>query len=114
MRIRDWSSDVCSSDLGGGHRLGRPLHVVAGRQPVVDVDRPHRPTQPLAGEEEGSRVGSPRKGNDQVTGGKIGGGNHLAGHFRQPTRTDRQRSVYGTQVSVTDELGGRTSHQKKK
>src|SRR3546814_11920624 len=29
MRISDWSSDVCSSDLGGGDRRGAPL--AAGR-----------------------------------------------------------------------------------
>src|SRR3546814_9473922 len=40
MRISDWSSDVCSSDLGdvlGGELLG------AGRHVVVDVDHALRP-----------------------------------------------------------------------
>src|SRR3546814_2506264 len=36
MRISDWSSDVCSSDLGGAHRSGRPedgdgLHPISSR-----------------------------------------------------------------------------------
>src|SRR3546814_5227674 len=44
MRISDWSSDVCSSDLHGvGHRIGDDEPVVAlDRQPfdLAAVDRP--------------------------------------------------------------------------
>src|SRR3546814_19271833 len=34
MRISDWSSDVCSSDLQRGTRafLGSPMHIVVGEQ----------------------------------------------------------------------------------
>src|SRR3546814_4931043 len=36
MRISDWSSDVCSSDLTGclGHRAGSPLRKAAGNLAV--------------------------------------------------------------------------------
>src|SRR3546814_3017189 len=54
MRISDWSSDVCSSDLGGGDRGGgvvdrighehvSGLHVLPPRRGGLDADkRPHR------------------------------------------------------------------------
>src|SRR3546814_4467193 len=40
MRISDWSSDVCSSDLADHHDAvqRRPAHVVAGDEDAADVD----------------------------------------------------------------------------
>src|SRR3546814_3920087 len=43
MRISDWSSDVCSSDLMGIVRLG------ADKALVLLIDRPHRAKHHLAG-----------------------------------------------------------------
>src|SRR3546814_3022252 len=37
MRISDWSSDVCSSDLGGKAREQRVDRVLAGRDAADDV-----------------------------------------------------------------------------
>src|SRR3546814_5500642 len=43
MRISDWSSDVCSSDLGnqlcGGNAHADAKHAMPGRQPCVTVSR---------------------------------------------------------------------------
>src|SRR3546814_9761211 len=52
MRISDWSSDVCSSDLARCCRIATPaagccLHVGAGRRPARHSGRPgHRYWQP--------------------------------------------------------------------
>src|SRR3546814_2096063 len=35
MRISDWSSDVCSSDLGGGGQRARDAYLAC---PVLDLD----------------------------------------------------------------------------
>src|SRR3546814_6240563 len=35
MRISDWSSDVCSSDLVGGDEIDRAKPLTVGDQPVV-------------------------------------------------------------------------------
>src|SRR3546814_1047514 len=50
MRISDWSSDVCSSDLGGGRahprRSGVPDRAIArdrGSGPQAGADPPHDP-----------------------------------------------------------------------
>src|SRR3546814_7130391 len=38
MRISDWSSDVCSSDLGIGYRLNRRGKALDSQE-IVDLDR---------------------------------------------------------------------------
>src|SRR3546814_9319381 len=46
MRISDWSSDVCSSDLRGfTHRFSPSAHVDAARNPPRPSFRPHRASQ---------------------------------------------------------------------
>src|SRR3546814_1041778 len=61
MRISDWSSDVCSSDLRGrgGHAPGRKARHRPGRDGVARPDRPQGPAprlggQPRAGAVEGA------------------------------------------------------------
>src|SRR3546814_17517562 len=51
MRISDWSSDVCSSDLGRGRRA-------RGAQPARD--RAHHPVS----RSRGGQVTTPRRGTD--------------------------------------------------
>src|SRR3546814_4460839 len=55
MRISDWSSDVCSSDLAG--------HAAEERRTAADRDRhrPQRAAQPLAGR----RRGRGRRGGEE-------------------------------------------------
>src|SRR3546814_20351078 len=83
MRISDWSSDVCSSDLGprpgargGGHCRARRLER-AGRRPRY---RRHR---------------HPQRFRDRLR------------QFRRRGEPDRKSVVEGKSVSVSVELGGR-------
>src|SRR3546814_13578389 len=93
MRISDWSSDVCSSDLLADHGDGLAGADVEGD--VVD----HR--LPLAGDaERGGEVGDAQDRRGARHGGG-GGGAHDS-----PLR-DRTSVVEGTSVAVRVELGGR-------
>src|SRR3546814_6605334 len=38
MRISDWSSDVCSSDLASEQAVTAPAPIVAATRPTVDVN----------------------------------------------------------------------------
>src|SRR3546814_6388235 len=78
MRISDWSSDVCSSDLGDA------------AQPRRDREADDRDLhQPLASESAGEPAGERRhdRGGDDVRGqypgDLIGRGRHTAAHVRQ-------------------------------
>src|SRR3546814_15583132 len=92
MRISDWSSDVCSSDLGGGDGFARHLGDDPGQHLLVAEQR-----------EEGV-VGVPiilhRDADmqpDRLDGGAAAG-ERLA---------DRKSVVSGKSVSVRVDLGGR-------
>src|SRR3546814_13191067 len=102
MRISDWSSDVCSSDL-----LAAGLVVI-----VVLVVQPFR--QHLAGGRQHAAVaerGERRAGVEQA-----GGLQFL--HARQGVERfqaeDRKSVVSGKSVSVRVDLGGRRIIKKKK
>src|SRR3546814_13357912 len=94
MRISDWSSDVCSSDLLGQERLDRPdlgqgalkvlLHVVGERPQRGDV-------------EDLGLVGQIRPLPEQGVDGR-----------------DRKSVVSGKSVSVRVDLGGRRIIKQKK
>src|SRR3546814_2246126 len=59
MRISDWSSDVCSSDLAAAHRALLPLPLVpAGSRLRLRAERPHR------GGPGGGSAGRARSGGD--------------------------------------------------
>src|SRR3546814_13288979 len=54
MRISDWSSDVCSSDLAHGQPMSRPLQSMpGGGAPRLQVEYVHAasPAMPLAGDD---------------------------------------------------------------
>src|SRR3546814_8012105 len=78
MRISDWSSDVCSSDLPEGPRAGALLRVLRGRRARPDVaedasaaDRgrvPHRP----GGVRRGLLRGDDRRRGDEEDAVQIG------------------------------------------
>src|SRR3546814_20836512 len=88
MRISDWSSDVCSSDLaadvGGGAVAGSPQERGRGRPPQ------DHPIHPLRHGRAGAGAG----------GGYFGGAGIPAG-------PDRKSVVWGKSVSVRVALGGR-------
>src|SRR3546814_5317888 len=77
MRISDWSSDVCSSDLQGGggrrHERGTALRRTGARGPVSDPDRLHRvdARRRLAG--DGGAVGRVREAAAEPRGLRLRG-----------------------------------------
>src|SRR3546814_17358800 len=105
MRISDWSSDVCSSDLlvaGLLHHLGARV--------VVFVD-----PVPEAHEAEGIVLvlGALDKLGDAVLGADLG--QHLQHRLvGAAVRRDRKSVVSGKSVSVGVDLGGRRIIKKKK
>src|SRR3546814_13436988 len=48
MRISDWSSDVCSSDLSGRLRVGQPVAQATEAAPVVRRRQAHAPGERAA------------------------------------------------------------------
>src|SRR3546814_12179065 len=104
MRISDWSSDVCSSDLDAEDRAERLPLLCFRRAPEPGGDQ---------GDEE--REEAEREGGER---GEAGRGGHadrgastvMPGLFRQ----DRKSVVSGKSVSVRVDLGGRRIIKKKK
>src|SRR3546814_19066682 len=96
MRISDWSSDVCSSDLVGGS-VPRAAAVDAG-----GAGSPGR-TRPAGA---GRLPAADRGGHGRMDGGPLG---------RPSSATkDRKCLVWGQRVSVSVHLGGRRLHNKTK
>src|SRR3546814_8553995 len=52
LRISDWSSDVCSSDLHQVRREDREICILTGRQRALDVPLAGKPRGPLRPEPE--------------------------------------------------------------
>src|SRR3546814_15424112 len=120
MRISDWSSDVCSSDLKFGHIGDAETRPIGAAQADILVDPPVD-TQlviPVAAEQviirkahravdrqrfEERRVGE--HGNRKLKIGFLGRGR---------AREDRKSVVYGKSVTVSVELGCRRIIKKKK
>src|SRR3546814_16681506 len=112
MRISDWSSDVCSSDLAGRGRLFRnPQSGFATRRLGVGPVPPARPPPYVRG--------TLRRGAGAVRGA---GGSPPTALVRLPRHSranrilagsDRKSSVEGKSVSVRVELGGRGILKKK-
>src|SRR3546814_12618233 len=112
MRISDWSSDVCSSDLLAGRKIPRRA-----------VDRPHGAVREGFGiEGRGFERGAVEPEADRVPGDHLhspklvdcyGAGHGFSG--LAPVRGieraggDRKSVVSGKSVSVTVDLGGRRS-----
>src|SRR3546814_13621812 len=90
MRIRDWSSDVCSSDLSqrsGGHFSDDALGERARLS--RDADQARWPCVPDRFEQSGAGV-----------------------RTDGPSREDRKSAVWGKRVSVSVDPGGRRIIQK--
>src|SRR3546814_15092528 len=99
MRISDWSSDVCSSDLLEGHRYdgGRQHH---------HAQRHQRRGDDQVDDEEGQK--------DQEA--DLERGLELAGDEggQQDREGDRKSGVWGKSVSVRVDLVGRRIYKQKK
>src|SRR3546814_15614864 len=108
MRISDWSSDVCSSDLGRDQDR-RPLagaQVAEAREQVADHD-------------DLLLDGGARRGQDQDRDrppllGEVGGADADADAEGAAGEEDRKSVVWGKSVSVRVDLGGRRIIKKKK
>src|SRR3546814_17976259 len=99
MRISDWSSDVCSSDL-----LGQQL-AEAG----VDVVQVHRSY--VVNRDKVAEVAPLRDGDFRI---RMADGSDLRGSRRFRHLLDRKSVVSGQSVSVRVDLGGRRIIKKKK
>src|SRR3546814_16062879 len=144
MRISDWSSDVCSSDLAHGDEVAADLRCVvealrhAGtgklRDEIGDAHGDHLDSRRAAdGAERGMRGGGP-SGEDADGGGTVagaGGQDAVPGHVDRAhrialageialeraayvRRADRKSVVEGKRVSVRVGHGGRRKFKKKK
>src|SRR3546814_14072889 len=96
MRISDWSSDVCSSDLDGDFRGS--LGEAAGNYIVLDLGEGRYATY------EHLKPGLLVEPGDRVEKGEVIAAPGMTG---QATGPDRQSAVTGKSVSVRVELGGR-------
>src|SRR3546814_20572163 len=98
MRISDWSSDVCSSDLNEvrdlGQRADGALAVLGGVADVLDVGADDRREPRGQGVDHRARIVDAQ-----------GGLRHVG---------DRKSVVSGKSVSVRVDLGGRRIIKKKK
>src|SRR3546814_21140906 len=99
MRISDWSSDVCSSDLG--ERV--PIRRAAFGRAIPDGDAGQR-AELFLDIGEAHRID--RRFGDVARRERRSGGNRSEALARQ--RQDRKRVVKGTGVSVSVNLGGRS------
>src|SRR3546814_16327828 len=109
MRISDWSSDVCSSDL-----IGHGLH-----QDLRDVGPDHVEVaqRRLGGAGQALAIGLRRRLDLGVLGGEGGRGaegDRPEGERQDVSHGDRKSVVWGKSVSVRLDLGGRRIIKKKK
>src|SRR3546814_14569780 len=107
MRISDWSSDVCSSDLGlrEGPRSGGLAGIDAAR--AFDR-RPAAAARHLqARQQESAHLSDPRGAG----GTALSGAAHRCPGALAP---DRKSVVQGKSVSVRVDLGGRRTNKKQK
>src|SRR3546814_17311382 len=111
MRISDWSSDVCSSDLGGkwGRRRRAPL---AASERTSDMKPRHDIYQTITAELAAAI--------DAGAGQWRMPWHHDGGTVMRPTSAvgrayqDRKNVVWGTSVSVWVDIGGSRFNKKNK
>src|SRR3546814_19972168 len=119
MRISDWSSDVCSSDLRGGLP---PRRQAAGDLGDAEVEHPAADTAALQRRlaRHAAQTQLHRPEQSAVVGVRLnkeaGGARHPAsvGAVLQRPHLARKSVVSGIGVSVRGDLGGRRILKKKK
>src|SRR3546814_13972834 len=136
MRISDWSSDVCSSDLGGGHpfrrvRAGVPAGRTTSRSTLFSVahpgeggttsighyrpDRDAPPAQRGGGKRHARPAGGAVRGHGRVGGDLCAARGPVDGPDRKPQAPGgRQSGGSGKRVSVRLDCGGSLISKKKK
>src|SRR3546814_12480857 len=114
MRISDWSSDVCSSDLGVAIRRGRQQ---AARRGAKELSRTRAAALHPGGRIERSQAqGAAPAGRahaQALRGERRHGRDRTEGSVRQSDRSDRKSVAEGKSVSVSVDLGGRRIIKKK-
>src|SRR3546814_12181912 len=111
MRISDWSSDVCASDLGARHDVGGHAEMFIGvkmagaRDAALDLVEYEHQVALVANVAQRLEEGL-RRGADTAL---------ALNRLDEETRTiDRKRVVLGKSVSVRVDQGGRRIIKKKK
>src|SRR3546814_17916979 len=99
VRISDWSSDVCSSDLADCPGRRRPVEVSAANGHPAGSGRTRRGRRTASPAQREPDREKSTKSRDLV-------------HVRQ--KKDRKSDVSGKSVSVRVDLGGRSNIKKKK
>src|SRR3546814_12792512 len=118
MRISDWSSDVCSSDLSALSRKGRPGKAGQGRACGLD-DLAHALRSRHDGGDGAGNLPRKERHRLQVAGGgpqrRVGAeAIERPAVFAGDLLADRQSVAAGKRVSVRVDLGGRRIIKKKK
>src|SRR3546814_19466981 len=108
MRISDWSSDVCSSDLGLLFDRTQAHQHGARGDAVVDVV--HDLGHPAAGLRGQRRLA--HRLHHAVPGAALSGRGIGDDHRLEALDRDRKSVVWGKSVSVRVDLGGRSSIKK--
>src|SRR3546814_17272605 len=108
MRISDWSSDVCSSDLTWSDGTAARFHLTTIRSSRAVARRRRRRAPPPPNRPAEGYPATP----SPVPPGSAGG--DAAGWPGTAPRSDRKGVVKGRRVSVRVALGGRRLIQKKK
>src|SRR3546814_18058622 len=110
MRISDWSSDVCSSDLGG--EMPRQL----GREQRASDRRAHRPAHDASHTHQGPESCYTRKEQPSDIAKGSAKDQHRSKNTAcraRPKGEYRQSVVQGTRVSVRVDSGGPRTLKKK-
>src|SRR3546814_17730240 len=110
MRISDWSSDVCSSDLAAGRYRRAGAHFRALRRDTGRQLCPRRPRR--TGPDPIAAAGTGRRARPAATAAEPG--REVAARRGQLSALDRKSVVQGKSVSVRVDLGGRRIIKKKK
>src|SRR3546814_20451520 len=110
MRISDWSSDVCSSDLlgAGQHLAGQE----AGEERDAEIDQHRLGHRPEADVDDAALEPEERRQDGEEEPGIDADKQDL--EDRVEGDQDRKSVVEGKSVSVRGELGGRRNIKKKK
>src|SRR3546814_20306814 len=120
MRISDWSSDVCSSDLRTARRAGDRLPgQAAGGDPRHRRDRARQLRISGLDREDRQRLqfedlDAVRRGDDRPGDSRLAGVHRLRAVEGRGDLLDRKSVVEGKSVSVRVDLVGRRIIQKKK
>src|SRR3546814_16394248 len=102
MRISDWSSDVCSSDLNGAKPIPYPSPTTWKRKPTGLQPN----WKPLT-------TGSALSPSSGAEGGRMAEPRQATGNADAAAKADRKSVVEGKSVTVRVDLGGTTNHKKK-